>query len=693
MPKQLIELNNFIGGLHTESTPLAYPENTAKELTNFTINRDGSISIREGLSFVRNNAAELTNVTVGAADVVRSTDGSKLCIRSPLTGWLYVTAADSTAGATMTKITGDVVVSAPVAVLGGFAWCYNDSVYYYDISSGSTDTVRLRTRDVWGVDDGLGITERPSTLTELHEYNLYNQGWQHKFLIPGPTTSSIASTKVFTAWGNSSDNGGAGPFYFASNSDLYSLCLNILNEFEAVNARRYNQNNTEAGKGRFIIDMFDRGASRKTEALAYTENSRTFTTLPTDQSIVQAYNTKMAIFSGRAFYWFDGASNGPDDRSPRINTYIWYSNLITNPDDLGKCYQKNDPTDTEQSDLLPTDGGFLEIPDLDRVVSMVPLVTGLLIVTESKVYYITGPDGVFRADDYSIELVGRIPMGQLSSTRTYRPHTVTSIGSAAAIACSGGLYFAAPNQYGKMQLENKSNSRIRRFWDTFFGPTTSLHFVPTKQLLYISGLGTGGNRELVYDLELDSFYSYEYPNVTLLGYMPYDNDQFYRIADSNSGFDVLTTSNARTDRSPNGGSTAFEGKVSIGAMTFGSGALKKNLPYLISYFKRTEDGFTDTGGGNLTPTNPSSCKMRAKWNFADTTAGNKITTATEIYRYPRVYMPANVSDPFDFGEEVIRTKTRVSGVGYALELEFTTTPNHYLTMYGWSLLVDGHDSV
>tara|TARA_Y100000114_G_scaffold43216_1_gene38647 strand:- start:527 stop:1177 length:651 start_codon:yes stop_codon:yes gene_type:complete len=40
-----------VGGLHTESSPLVHPENTAKDLDNVDLSRDGSIRRRRGLEF------------------------------------------------------------------------------------------------------------------------------------------------------------------------------------------------------------------------------------------------------------------------------------------------------------------------------------------------------------------------------------------------------------------------------------------------------------------------------------------------------------------------------------------------------------------------------------------------------------------------------------------------------------------
>lgn len=53
MPRQQARKNflNFVAGLNTEASPLQFPENTAKDLDNVDLNRDGSIQRRRGLEF------------------------------------------------------------------------------------------------------------------------------------------------------------------------------------------------------------------------------------------------------------------------------------------------------------------------------------------------------------------------------------------------------------------------------------------------------------------------------------------------------------------------------------------------------------------------------------------------------------------------------------------------------------------
>lgn len=53
MPRQAArkQVLNFVGGLITEASPLTFPENTAKDLDNVDLNRDGSVRRRRGINF------------------------------------------------------------------------------------------------------------------------------------------------------------------------------------------------------------------------------------------------------------------------------------------------------------------------------------------------------------------------------------------------------------------------------------------------------------------------------------------------------------------------------------------------------------------------------------------------------------------------------------------------------------------
>ena len=125
--------------------------------------------------------------------------------------------------------------------------------------------------------------------------------------------------------------------------------------------------------------------------------------------------------------------------------------------------------------------------------------------------------------------------------------------------------------------------------------------------------------------------------------------------------------------------------MQTGFINAGDSQRRKQANYIVPSFIRTENGFTDDGGGDLTPTNESSCNIRADWDYADTTAGGKLGTAFEAYRYNRLYIPSGPADTFDTGQSVITTKNKLLGRGRALSLRFTTTALKDCRLLGWGL--------
>lgn len=64
MPRgqQRAQFLNFVGGLNTESSPLVFPENTAKDLDNVDLRRDGSIKRRRGMEYESQGVYNLTAI-------------------------------------------------------------------------------------------------------------------------------------------------------------------------------------------------------------------------------------------------------------------------------------------------------------------------------------------------------------------------------------------------------------------------------------------------------------------------------------------------------------------------------------------------------------------------------------------------------------------------------------------------------
>ena len=135
---------------------------------------------------------------------------------------------------------------------------------------------------------------------------------------------------------------------------------------------------------------------------------------------------------------------------------------------------------------------------------------------------------------------------------------------------------------------------------------------------------------------------------------------------------------------PEGGNDAAA-FMETGYINAGDSQRRKQANYIIPSFIRTEDGFTDDGGGNLTPTNESSCTIQARWDYADTDAGNLFGDSFEAYRYNRLFIPSGPADTFDYGQSVITTKNKLRGRGRALTLRFSTSASKDCRLLGWGL--------
>lgn len=108
--------------------------------------------------------------------------------------------------------------------------------------------------------------------------------------------------------------------------------------------------------------------------------------------------THCAGFSGRVFY------GGCPDK--RLSDRIYFSKIVETDSDLGKCYQEADPTSEYISDLIPTDGGSILIPNLGVLKAMLPYGKALLVFSSEGVWAIgPGEGGLFAATSYSVSKV------------------------------------------------------------------------------------------------------------------------------------------------------------------------------------------------------------------------------------------------------------------------------------------------
>jgi len=261
-------------GLITEASPLTFPENATSDELNFVIDKDGLIRARrKGLEAAKTEQslvgaeAVLENVYYWKAPdvflfvITSTTPDTKLYVHrnnealSLLGSFTLNTQITETQIAESTNLLVITTSQAQKPVLLEFEEQNNNIEIY---------SVDLYVRDFELVDDGLTLTERPtSAIDDNHRYNLYNAGWykdrRYQYIndqaVQDPIVSFFSDLNTDTPAND-----------FPSNSDIVSLGVSInengVTTFRDDEVRNTNVGNSEAPRGHYIynINSFNRDA-------------------------------------------------------------------------------------------------------------------------------------------------------------------------------------------------------------------------------------------------------------------------------------------------------------------------------------------------------------------------------------------------------------------------------------------------
>tara|TARA_R110000744_G_scaffold293208_1_gene403652 strand:+ start:931 stop:3180 length:2250 start_codon:yes stop_codon:yes gene_type:complete len=736
------QFNNFTKGLVTEATALSFPDNASVDEDNFVLERTGRRLRRLGVDYEDNYVKKATGhsetVLAGTRQSIHrwnSPDGDtskmigiirsfnklwfiNLLNASPTTEYLNSGNALTITGLAnsdiqVTTINNNVVlVSADID--DPILLSYNTAT-----EAVTQENLSVKIRDIWGVNDGLDFDERPTTLSDEHFYNLRNQGWSPKII---STCGSDAINCTFTTLAEYPSN--ADVWSFGKEADTSTSAT-----YEKYNPEimdRASQDNSPAGKGHYIIDALHRGASRVTES--------GIAVLPTDKE--NGNFSTVATYAGRVFYsGISSVITSGDEESPFYSGFIFFTQVATTPAALTRCYMSADPTSADISDIIDTDGGTIQLPDITKVVKLVSTKSSLLVFAENGVWEVFGDLGGFKATSFQASKV--------TSIGTESPRSIIEVnGSVAYWSRSGVFLLSQDSVSGRYQSESITLTTIQGFYNNISNiaiqNAIGMYEEQENRIRWLynddEDYATNNyinkyNKELILDLTLKSFY----PNTIspLASASPYISDyiELPRFTADTTTEDVLvgtdvvlaatvgvtvTTSlraNRRTAYSflvsagtditigrysntsfldwytENSTGITYSSYLITGYDIFGDLMRKKYIPYLFMYFDRTEDGFTDVDGA-LMPDNPSSCMVQAQWDWADSINSGKWGTSFQTYRYKRNYIPTGTSDTFDYGKNIIVTKSKLRGNGKALSLRIESETGKDCKLLGWAVLME-----
>jgi hypothetical protein len=238
-----------------------------------------------------------------------------------------------------------------------------------------------------------------------------------------------------------------------------------------------------APKGHFILGVFS--ADR---AVASGITGLTVVTTGT------ARPTTCAFFAGRTFYsgiQFQG-----------YNARIYFSQILTNINQAGKCYQVNDPSNEQAFDLLPSDGGFIDILEAGQILKLVPYLNSLIVIATNGIWSVTGSQGLgFVATDYSVHKISAVPSSSANS--------LVDVDGVPVWWTSDGIFtITSDPQTGQLGVQNIINESILTFFQSI--PVESRRFArgtydPEDHLVhwvYKGGSSSSFSDKYIYDRAL-----------------------------------------------------------------------------------------------------------------------------------------------------------------------------------------------
>lgn len=730
----------FVKGLHTEAGPLTFPPNTWQEGTNVIPNVTGALSKRTGINYESGYSLSTatntpTEKTTGAyiADYWNTVGGSGgrnfLVVQRAGTVYFYDNTSD-TISTTIKSFTIDlstyqvagnpnVVGFAPIRCVSanGKLVIVSDSttpilVTYNDTTDTiSVATITIEIRDLYGVNDSLAVSTRPSSLTSEHNYNLLNQGWD--------------STKM-TAY---AALGGGYP----SNAQSWTAAKDSNDDFSPALLNKQDFGTSPAPRGRFVLDLFNRDRTTASGVSGITTETEYYRP------------STCTFFAGRA--WYAGI------QSATLSSWVLFSQVADTDDKYGNCYQDADPTSEVVSDLVATDGGVIPIQDAGNILRIVTAYNSILVFADNGVWQILGSsDSGFSATAYEVRKLSNI--GCIGHDSIVEAEQIVMYWS------SDGIWALKPNDAGSFDIVSATDTTIKTEFENI--PKQALSFAKSAYLLnektvywlYNSSTTQDGitdrfkrDKLLCFDVRLGAFYTItvsslatdsplivgavvtktgtnstvtfnvvdasenqvvvgadtvvatinttvtQPSNVVFVTLVPVSSGASYKL--TFSGFEDGTTQAARWVDwyTANTAGITYDAYIvtgyDMGAEQKQGGAKLMQGLYFTSYMNRTEEGID--GSGN--PINDSSCTMQSRWDWTDSSVANKWSTAQQCYRHKRMFNVAAPSATYDDGYPVVVAKSKIRGRGRAVHFKLQGAAGKDMQIVGWHVTYLGNGNV
>lgn len=673
----------FSKGYLTEFTGLNFPEDATTASANVIYNRDGSVESRPGIDYEDSavlNAVTQTDSAVSYyvwENVAGQGELTFLVVQHDNTIHFFEIDSDGLVSSNKKSFTVDISTHRPdTGVDAGEVKCQFASgngdlfithpnieplVIEYSVSGDSITTteILIEIRDTQGIDDGLDIDERPTTLSTDHKYNLYNQGWNQDKMIIGVG----AATNLLSRWDAIRTD-------FPSNAEQpqtykYKVSGATLDYFDlAVNQspEKYLVGNSLAPRGHHILGAFelDRDTASGLSGV---------TTTSTD-----IRPTAVAFFGGRV--WYAGVN------ARGWSSKFYFTQVIEDESQYKSCHSFNDPTSEVLSDPLSTDGGIINIPEVGSVLKLLSIGNSLLVFASNGIWTISGTaDSGFTATDFSVSKISNIG----------------ALGEQSIVNVKGQPYWWNRDAIYTLE-EDAASGRLTAVSITEATIQTFFDSIPSDMKKYAAGAYNSLDNEIQWsyratsqtdideyqahdrilslslrDTHVWSPWTIDTTLVEIMGpfYSPLLSNSFkyIGIADSTGAKNVIVEANDETNwkdfYTRNSVGSDFTPSFTAG-YTVGGGLLTKFQENYLRVFTATKTG--------------TSLEVTGYWDYGNSSDSNKWSNSQQVY-------PSSPDTNFD----VQTSKIKIRGVGLALQLAFAGTSGSPFKVLGWSALVSSNE--
>lgn len=500
------------------------------------------------------------------------------------------------------------------------------------------------------------------------------------------------STKIATYFANKNK--------YPANNQIPALGKNDTNDFDPSTLDKLEFGNTPAPKGHFLLKAFDRDYA----AVSGISSSALTALREQDETRPSCVCTAF----GRIWY------SGTSDQATQGK--VFFSKLAGSIKDYERCYQQNDPTSEDLSDVLDTDGGVIPIHNCGTIVQLIEAYSGVLVLSANGVWLISGTEQVgFTATGYQVQ--------RITDIGCIGRDTVAFADGIVYYWSDAGIYVILQNQntlvaesltrdtiqsfynaiqdgskrYAEVSYDARERTLLWLYGDDLTKPykknkvlsfnTELKAFIPFASVVDDSVTGKGIHSmvsrgyftdEVLQDNVIDSsgavftdstgeafwtettILAEDQPSLKLLCTVPYGNGFFKDIFFAE--FNNLEHKDWGTE--------SYTSYVETGSVTGQDLMRNKQAQYIVNHFTRTEDGYELDSNGNVTLAKQSGCFVRSKWDWTGTANAGKWSNQQQAYRLKHLYIPLSVSDTFDYAYDVVSTKLLIRGNGYSFRLRY-----------------------